>query len=116
MSLIEKPVKRRGRPNKVKTEEEIALAQAKRREYQKNYQKKIRQEDPTHFRNLGKKSYYKLKYGLDTNFETNYGEYSGEIFKLQKTFSELCEKAPNLKNHIIELFTNTDFPDNKQKN
>lgn len=104
MSLLENTIVRsKGRPVSPKTEEEIAIAKQKRAEYQRNYQKKLRESDPTHIRNLGKKSYYKSKYGLDETLENLYGEYAGEVFKLHKTFRDLIDKQPSLKTHLIQL-------------
>lgn len=127
MSLIEKPPKepivyKGGRKKIIKPEEQIAEEKAKKKAYQevyqKQYQAKTREKDPDHFRNMGKKSYYKLKYGMESELVDLYGEYCGDVFKLRKTFRSIIEKQPQLKTHLIEFLSKdpSEFSENPPNN
>ncbi len=54
--------------------------------------------------------YYKKKYGLEPHFVEKYGEYSGEMYKLQQLYKKLIEKCPELKPHIIQEFQEVQEP------
>lgn len=69
------------------------------------YHKQYRQENLEHIRNMDRKKYYKRKYHLDDDFVSLFGEYSGDVFKIEKDFKELITKCPELKEHILKRFT-----------
>ena len=85
MSLINKPTKQ----NKT----------ADLTEYHKQY----RQENIEHIRNMDRKKYYKKKFNLTDEFVLLFGEYSGDVFKIEKDFKELITKCPELKEHVLKL-------------
>lgn len=69
------------------------------------YQKEYRENNIEHLRNLDRASYYKKKYNLDKEFIGLFGEYSGDVFKIIKAYTELTNKHPELAPHIISRLT-----------
>ncbi len=57
-----------------------------------------------------KTKYYAKTYGLGSDFVELYGEYSGDVFKVQKEFQKIRQLAPELLPHIIQLLQN-DIPE-----
>ena len=66
------------------------------------YHKDWRDKNITHIRNKGKCTYYKRKYDLDDEFIKQYGEYSGQVFKIIKELKDVIDKCPELAEPIIE--------------
>ena len=66
------------------------------------YHKCWREKNIIHLRNKGKSTYFKKKYNLDDDFIKQYGEYSGQIFKIMKEFKDVINKCPELTEPILE--------------
>jgi len=66
------------------------------------YHKEWRDKNNEHLRNLGKCSYYKKKHNLDDEFIKQYGEYSGQVFKIIRDYKEVLTKCPELAEPIVE--------------
>jgi len=68
-----------------------------------NYFKEYRSTNQEHIKALERCHYYKKKYSLDEEFISNFGEYSGDVFKIKKSFDKLITVCPSLEQHIIKL-------------
>lgn len=65
------------------------------------YHKQYREQNIDHVRNLERANYYKRTYGLTKDFIDLYGEYSGDVYKIIKSFRMIMDKCPSLGMHII---------------
>lgn len=76
-----------------------------RNEYQKQYRQKNNQKITA----IERTKYYKSKYNLTDDFIQQYGEYSGDVYKILQSSKELLQKAPILKPHILNLLQKIDL-------
>ena len=70
------------------------------------YFREYRKQNQEHLKNLERLKYYKNKYNLEPEFVSLFGEYSGDVFKILKSFNDLTQKCPELKQHILDMFEN----------
>jgi hypothetical protein len=75
----------------------------KKTENKTEYFKEYREKNGDHLKTLDRMKYYTKKYELEEDFLAKFGEYSGDVFKLLKTFKKLETSAPELKPHILKL-------------
>jgi hypothetical protein len=68
-----------------------------------NYFKEYRTNKSEHIKALERCHYYKKKYSLEDEFISDFGEYSGDVFKIKKSFDKLITSCPSLEQHIIKL-------------
>ena len=76
----------------------------KKTENKAEYFKEYREKNGEHLKTLDRMKYYSKKYGLEEDFLSQFGEYSGDVFKLIKQFKKIEKSAPELKSHILKLF------------
>jgi hypothetical protein len=69
------------------------------------YYKEYREQNLSHLRNLEKCKYYKNKFGLNAEHVEKFGEFSGNIFKIQKEIEKIKNGNPLLIPLLIELLT-----------
>ena len=67
------------------------------------YMKEYRDKNLQHFHNIEKTKYYKKKYNLDDVFIEQYGEFSGDVYKLVNVFKDIKQKEPQLIPHILKM-------------
>lgn len=70
------------------------------------YFREYRKQNQEHLNNLERLKYYKNKYNLDQEFINLFGEYSGDVFKIIKSFNELVNKCPELEQHVLYRLQN----------
>lgn len=72
-----------------------------KKEYFKNY----RENNLEHMRNLERLKYYKNKYKLDQEFINDFGEFSGDVFKIIQDIKKLKSKCndDDLCNKMLKL-------------
>ena len=66
------------------------------------YIKQYREKNGDHMRTQQRNKYYKNRYNLPPDFVEKYGEYSGDVYKLQKEFDKLHQQCPEITEHVIK--------------
>ncbi len=68
----------------------------------KQYYREYRTNNLEHARNVDRARYYRRTYNLSEDFVSQFGEYSGDVYKIMKAFEEVVSKCPELAEHIIK--------------
>jgi hypothetical protein len=69
----------------------------------KEYMKEYRESHNNHLKAYERNKYYKRKYELDDNFLSQFGTYSGDVFKIKNDFNKIKINCPELLPHILDI-------------